>query len=222
MRLFVVAAVLWSAAAFAQSPGATPPAQPAPAPEQPVRVVSAAILTKLDPAEIPEPCRDLAKLADSPSKNQALSARTSLATCLADQKTKPLVLCDCEQSVRDIEAAMQPSLDMLDEVFALGDPAQQILARHAQGEMLQSFATRMLATVPPPLNSSEQAIALHDTRLAMLSPLVQPWQQQAHAAFSAVDKLARANPQLAKNQAVLAAVRTSRTRLSQIDATAKR
>jgi hypothetical protein len=184
--------------------------------------VSAARLTKIDLAQVPDPCKELAKAAGSASVNQALSARTSLAVCLADQKTKPLVLCDCEQSVREIEAAIQPSLDMLDEVFALGDAAQQILARTAQGEMLQSLATRMLATVPPPLNPSDEAVALHDTRVQLLQPLIAPWQQQAQAAFAAVDQLAKKNPQLAKNQAVVAAVRTSRQRLSQLDTTAKR
>lgn len=222
MRLVVVAALLWSATAAAQAPSTQAPGASPPAQDPPIRSVSAATLTKVDLADIPDACKDLAKAAGSASKNQALSARTSLAVCLADQKTKPLVLCDCEQSVREIEAAIQPSLDMLDEVFALGDAAQQILARSAQGEMLQSLATRMLTTVPPPLNGSEEAIALHDTRVQMLQPLIAPWQQQAQAAFAAVDQLAKKNPQLAKNQAVVAAVRTSRQRLSQLDTTAKR
>lgn len=221
MRLYVALALLGSATASAQTPSTQAPGASPPAQDPPIRTVSAATLTKVNLDEVPEPCKELAKAADSASKNQALSARTSLAVCLADQKTKPLVLCDCEQSVREIEAAIQPSLDMLDEVFAMGDASQQILARTAQGEMLQSFATRMLGTVPPPLNPSEEAIALHDTRVQMLQPLIVPWQQQSQAAFNAVDQLARKNPQLAKNQAVVAAVRTSRLRLSQ-QATAKR
>lgn len=222
MRLVVVAALLWSATAAAQAPSTQAPGASAPAQDPPIRTVSAATLTKVDLADVPDACKGLAKTGASASVNQALSARTSLAVCLADQKTKPLVLCDCEQSVREIEAAIQPSLDMLDEVFALGDPAQQVLARSAQGEMLQSLATRMLATVPAPVNGSPEAISLHDTRVQLLQPLIAPWQQQAQAAFAAVDQLAKKNPQLAKNQAVVAAVRTSRQRLSQLDTTAKR
>ena len=222
MRIAVVAALLWSATASAQGPSTQAPGASRPAQDPPIRTVSAATLTKVNLDDVPVPCKELAKAADSPSVNQALSARTSLAVCLADQKTKPIVLCDCEQSVREIEAAIQPSLDMLDEVFTMGDAAQQILARSAQGEMLQSFATRMLGTVPPPLDGSPEAVALHDTRIQMLQPLVAPWQQQAQAAFAAVDQLARKNPQLTKNQAVVAAVRTSRQRLSQLDTTAKR
>src|SRR5262245_60977514 len=71
--------------------------------------------------DVPDACADLAKLAASPSPNQALSAKIALAGCVADQKLKPLVLCDCEQSVQEVDAAAQPSLVILDEVFASGD-----------------------------------------------------------------------------------------------------
>jgi hypothetical protein len=185
-----------------QAPGQTPPSKP--------------VLSAIDVDSQPEACRDLAKLANSTSKPRALSARISLASCLVDEQTKTIVLCDCAQSVIDIDAAIAPSLALLDEVAALGDPVNQILARHAQGEILSSFATRMLATVPPPLNSSEEAIALHDTRLAMLQPLLVPWQERAQVAYTDVDNLARKNPKLAKNPAVAAAVRGSRAKLAPV------
>jgi hypothetical protein len=133
------------------------------------------------------------------------------------------VLCDCEQSILDVNVAIDPSLALLDEVFVLGDPATKILARHTQGEILSGFAQRMLATVPPPANSTPEAMQLRDTRLDMLQPLIQPWLARAQAAFTELDKIAKANPQLAKNPAVLAAVRASRAKLSQgAAATAKR
>ncbi|HEY5923471.1 MAG TPA: hypothetical protein VIV11_17445 [Kofleriaceae bacterium] len=197
--------------ANAPTPPSTPAPAPAPAPPRP----AAPSLTALVPEELPEACRDQAKLVDSPSKNQALSAGISLASCLVDQNAKALVLCDCEQSVIDINAAIDPSLQLLDEVFVLGDPATKILARHTQGEILSGFAQRMLATVPPPINGSEEALALRNTRLDMLQPLIEPWLTRARAAFTELDKIARANPQLAKNPAVVAAVRATRTRLSQ-------
>ena len=172
--------------------------------------------------DLPEACRPLAKLAESTAKSQALSAKISLASCLADARLKPLVLCDCEQSVREIEEALTPSLELLDGVFAAGDPATQILARHTQGELLSNVATRMLATIPPPTNTSESAVALRDTRLDMLLPLIQPWQMRARSAYNDLDKIARANPQLAKNAAVLAAVRSSRAKLTTQSQTATR
>jgi hypothetical protein len=173
------------------------------------------VLTKLDADELPEACRDFAKLTGVSSRNLALAARISLATCLVDQRVKPLVLCDCEQSVHDLNAALDPSLALLDEVFIAGDPAMQVLARKAQGDLLINFASRMLATVPPAVNRSEQATGLRDMRLQMLKPLVSPWLVRARSMFTDLDRIARANPQLDKNEAVVAAVRAVRAHLAQ-------
>ena len=187
-----------------------------PAPTQPPPPPAPALpkLT-IEAEDIPDECADLAKLADSPSKNQALSARISLAACLVDEKSRPLVLCDCEQSVNEINAILDPSLELLDDVVAAGEPAMQILARYTQGGLLAGFAQRMLSTVPPPVDSTEASLALRDTRVTMLAPLIQPWLMRAQGAFTPVDKLARENPKLGKNPAVVAAVRTSREKLSQ-------
>jgi hypothetical protein len=204
MRTLLFGILLSSASAFAQV------SAPAPA-GAPTRGNGLSLVVVED---LPEKCRDLGKLADSPSQNQALSARISLANCVAEQKLADVVLCDCEQSVRDIEAASELSFKLLDEVYQVGDPATKILALQAQGDMLASFATRVLATVPPAVDASESAIALRDMRLSLITPLVTPWQQRARSAYQELERIARANPQLAKNQAVVAAVRTSRTKLS--------
>ena len=65
-------------------------------------------------------------------------------------------------------------------------------------------------------------LALRDTRLSLITPLVVPWQQQARSAYQQLDTIARANPQLAKNAAVLAAVRASRAKLAADAGVAKR
>lgn len=200
MRLLLFAIVVSSASAFAQS-----------APRG-----NGLSLVAVD--DLPDACRDLGKLADSPAPNQALSARISLASCLVEHRIRPLVLCDCEQSVRDLEAAATQSLALLDEVAIVGEPATKILALQTRGDLLASFATRILATVPPAIDATEAAVNLRDTRLALIRPHVAPWQQQARSAYSELDRVARANPQLAKNPAVLAAVRASRTKLSQLEA----
>lgn len=204
MRSLLFAVLLSSTSAFAQ-PGVTPPA--------PVRGNGLSLVIVDD---LPEKCRDLGKLADSPSPNQALSARISLASCVVEQKLREIPLCDCEQSVRDIDAASELSFKLLDEVYQVGDPATKVLALQAQGDLLASFATRVLATVPQPVDASESAIALRDTRLSLITPLVAPWQQRAKTAYQELDRIARANPQLAKNQAVVAAVRSSRAKIAQL------
>jgi hypothetical protein len=49
----------------------------------------------------------------------------------------------------------------------------------------------------------------------MLAPLVNPWFVRAQSAYAELDRIARANPQLAKNKAVLLAVRNARAKLAQ-------
>jgi hypothetical protein len=166
--------------------------------------------------ELPERCRDLGKRADSPSANAALSARTSLAACLVEERTKPLALCDCEQSIHELDDASTQSIALLDEVVAVGDPTLRILALQVEGDLFAGFATRILATVPAPTNGSEAAINLHDTRMDLIAPLVLPWQQRARTVYTQLDTIARANPRLAKNAAVLAAVRSSRAKLASL------
>ena len=207
--------VLLSGVAWAQAPGDTGPG-PSQAPQQAAPVVqqpAGPALTKLDPESIPEQCKPLAKEADAPSINRALSARISLASCLVDHKLKPLVLCDCQQSVADIDAATSLPFALLEEVYAAGDPAMKILARQAKGDMILGFVQRMQNTVPPAVNATPEAQELRQTRLDMLTPMLTPWQDAARAAFKEVDIIAKANPQLAKNQAVLAAVRAARAKM---------
>jgi hypothetical protein len=202
MRTLFFGILLASASAGAQPAPTAPPAQ-------------SPTLSPIVVADLPTACRDFGKLAASPSQAQALSARISLARCLVDEKMKPLALCDCEQSVSEVDAASVLPLALLDEVFTVGDPATKILARQAQGDLIEGLALRLTATVPPAVDTSESAVALHDMRVQMLGTLVSPLFQRARSAYSEVDRLARENPQLAKNPAVLVAVRTSRAKLAQ-------
>ena len=198
----------------APAPADSAPADSAPAIAQsPTPVPPPSITELITPDAMPAPCKSIAKEALAPAINRALSARISLASCLADYKLKPLVLCDCEQSINDVNASTLLSLTLLDDVFTHGDAAMQILARQARGDLLSALVQRMQATVPPPVNASPESIALRDTRIDLLRPMIEPWQVQARSAYTDVDKLAKANPKLAKNPAVLAAVRSSRAKL---------
>jgi len=228
MRPLLLGLLFSSATAIADAPapvparpdeGAHAPASaPAPAPAPP----RGNGLSQVVVDDLPAACQDLGKLADSPSANQALSARISLASCVVEQRLKPIVLCDCEQSVRDIEAASTQSLTLLEEVVQIGDATTKILALQAQGDLLAGFAIRILATVPPPVDATEAAVTLRDMRLSLIQPHVGPWQQRARSAYQQLETIARANPQLAKNSAVAAAVRASRTKLTQSPGVAKR
>lgn len=169
----------------------------------------------IDVANAPPACRDAGSRVSSRDHNTALASKVSFAICTASSAMASLSLVDAEASVRDLDHATANAFALLDEVAAAGDPRWQIVALHAEGDLLDSMTRRMLATVPPAKAGAPQsAIALRDSRLQLLQAHLDPWIQRAQQAFAQVDQLARANPQLTQNQLVATAVADSRRRLT--------
>jgi hypothetical protein len=230
MRVFATWIVVASASAAAAPPGETPAAKPPgetdpivkPPGETPPDATpppDAPLLTTIDVDAVPEQCRTLVQRADSEKLALALSARVSLALCSAAERMRAVALCDCQQSVTDLDAAVAPSFAILDEVQGAGEIVWQVIALHAEGELLAELAARVLATIPPPLpDTSPEAIALHDTRAKMLQPLVQPWLDRSHERFMKVDELGQQHAELAYHQLADAAVKDSRRRLGVVPA----
>lgn len=223
MRLFAAFAVvgIFGSAAGADRGPAAGPAQPA-VPSRPTGPSgrpdsppgSAPRLTPIDPSTVPAPCQPLARQALAATR-AALSARISLATCLADRAVAPLTLCDCGESILAVDTATEPALALLDEVIDADDPATQAIAEQAEGELYAGLAVRLLATLPElrPGSSTEE-IALREMRRQTLDAQLDPWREAASRAFQRVVELARTHPELADDRAVAAAVRDSQRRLA--------
>jgi len=205
MRTLVSLLLLSSSALAEPSPAAPAPTEPSNSP--------AVNLAPILLAEIPEPCHPIAKQAGAASLHQALSARISLAGCVADHKLAPLVLCDCASSVLDVDVATRQSVELLDDVIAAGDPTIKIMAEHARAELYSSMAVRMMSTIPAPAATTD-SLALRDSRKAILEIQLRPWREQANASDRRVVELATASPQLAKNPVVKTAVASSKRRLA--------
>jgi len=182
---------------------ATPPAPP------PVR------LAPIDLATVPEACQSLAKQAVAPTLQVALSARVSLASCLAEHAVSPLELCDCGDSVAAIDKAVAPAIALLDDVVDNADPATQMIAEHTEGELYAGFSLRLLATLPklaPEATEAEQS--LRDLRKQTLEAQLTPWREAAMTAFQHVVELSKDHPAAAALPVVAAAVRDSEQRLA--------
>jgi hypothetical protein len=227
MRWLPTLLMFVSASAVAAPPGATPPITKAPgmtapsAPPAPVQVPQTPPpLTAIDPDNVPERCLDLALRAGSPEPSLAQSSRVSLALCIASERKRAVVLCDCEQSVKDLDEAVAPAFAILDEIASVGEPQWQVIALHSEADELSLLAQRLLETLPrvPEGTGSDQA-ALHDVRSQMLQPLVEPWRSKAQEKFAQIDRIAKTHPELAKIATVDAAVRDSRRRLAPAVAT---
>lgn len=191
------------------------PAQPAPA--RPAHGAStktpATNLAPIDLQTVPEQCRTIAKQAGARVLATALSARISLAACLADVKLAPLELCDCEESMLAIDEALKPTFALLDEVIvAAPDDVTKIIAERAKAELHTHASTRMMQTLPP-ASGSESAVALYEARKAILDGLLARWRDAAAASYERILATVKANPKLERNPVVASAMRIAKDRL---------
>jgi len=186
------------------------------APAAPAAAKSPAVnLTPINLTETPERCHPIAKRAATTNLIQALSARISLAGCIADAKFSELTLIDGQDSVTALDEAVAPSLAMLDEVVAAAasEPVTQVMATHAKAALYHSMMNRMVQTVTA-TDASPEAQTLKETRRQIVQGLLGPWRDKTRAVYSAVDDIAKANPTIIRNAVALAAIRDSREQLA--------
>ncbi|MGE0404347.1 MAG: hypothetical protein AB7T06_46995 [Kofleriaceae bacterium] len=172
-------------------------------------------------ANLPKKCEPFVKRMATPNATIAMSARISLATCMADVRLAPLELLDTQESMLEVEAAIAPSFGLLDDVIARGDQQHQLLAHHAKMIVVQQAATRMLASVPPAAQPTVEAAQLRDSRRALVEQMIQPWRQQIADEARAANAIAKANPALAKNASVAIALRDTKKAAPDAIATAE-
>lgn len=211
----VLAMLLVSATALAAPPGLTPPVVRGPTAAPPPAPPPGPQLTAIDRASLPDKCVDLASRADSPEPALAQTSRLSLALCIAHERTRPIALCDCKQSIDELDEAIAPAIEILDEVASRGEPLYRILALEAKADQYQVLVNKLVATLPPPRSDANvDERELYDIRQTSLQSLLQPWLSLSHGAYVAIDHLATLHPELAKNREVQSAVRDSRKHLA--------
>lgn len=199
--------------AFADGPEA--PVAPAPAPRGGGMSASAPRLAPVVLDEITQKCAPLAKPAAVPDVPRALSARISLASCLAEARIGVLSLIDGQESVLALEEATAPAFALLDDAIDLGDAGLQISALRAKADLYVRMATTMIGTVPPPANTTPEAAALRETRREIVEGMVAPWRDRIRAAREAVVALGKKHPELAKNPVARTAIEKSARELAQ-------
>ncbi len=199
------------------APGAAPPPAPtAPAARPaPAAATSPAVnLTPINLTETPERCHPIARRAAAVNLVQALSARISLAGCIADAKFSELTLIDGSDSVAALDESVVPSLAMLDEVVvAAADPVTQVMATHAKVAVYQNMTNRMVQTVTS-TDASPDGQALKEMRRQIVQGLLVPWREKRMELYAMIDELAKANPKIIRNPVALAAIRDSREQLA--------
>jgi hypothetical protein len=172
-------------------------------------------LAPIDLTQVPAECKPQAKQAFAPNLSIALSARITLASCMADRAIASLELCDCGDSIAAIDTVAKPAMAILDDAIANADPSIQVIAEHTEGTLYTGFVSRMLATLPAVAPGASEAEATQrDMRKQTLDAQLAPWREAALASYQHVADLAKAHPELASRPATATAVRDSQQRLA--------
>jgi hypothetical protein len=148
-------------------------------------------------AEMPAACRTWADDATNARTEQlALGAKLSLANCVAVERLQALTLTGDDASMKALSEAVKPAIAVLDQIMQGSDPAYQIMAAQAKGDLYDSMVVRMRNTGRD------------------LEPQLLPWSQAAAIAYSEAVRVAKAHPELINSNLVVAsAVRSSESRL---------
>jgi hypothetical protein len=174
----------------------------------------------IDPNTIPARCRQLAHVPPAAAiTTPSLSARVSLATCLAEIRFSEITPRDATALVPALDRAAADSLALLDEVASVDDPAWKLIAEQARGSLLVAMATRVRAAVP------RERIDLPEITEAArfeVETAIAPWLSRADTAFATVMRIADAHPELATDRLIRNLERQARLEQTARNRTARR
>ncbi|HEU4733463.1 MAG TPA: hypothetical protein VFT22_36470 [Kofleriaceae bacterium] len=149
------------------------------------------------PSDLPARCAELSHVPESAQiPGPQLAARISVANCMAEEAMNALALSPDAGSIHKLDAAVAPSLALLEAVIARGDPYWSVIAEDAMRDLYVGMVVRERRSIP----------GGNVAALAAFEPLLAPWRDAAAHASGRITELAEANPSLAKQDRVIGAV----------------
>jgi hypothetical protein len=143
-------------------------------------------------------CRQLAMIPKTARvSGPQYDAAISTANCMIRHHTQGLILTPSAQSVRDLDNAVAPALQILERVIATADPAHAVLARYAELDLYEGNTARLLAAPRPPAQHIDKHVAAADV-------LTQPWRERALETRRSIAAAVRAHPDMSRRDPVLA------------------
>jgi hypothetical protein len=161
-------------------------------------------LSQLDTNVVSAHC---AKLAGVPE----LEGRISVASCAASEALDRVPRMAPAIATSVLADAAQPAIAMLDEVIAhaRNEPRTAIIANSAKASIYAGMIVRARAMVPSMENATgTQLITLQEVHRDV-EPELAPWVDRVEAAYSAIDVISRAHPELAQDPVIQTVVRES-------------
>src|SRR5689334_1874122 len=107
---------------------------------------AAPALAPLNRANLPTQCQ---AVATEPASARTLAPRyaayTSAANCMAMVRLKALQVSPTQESVKAINDAIAPSVDLLDAVIGSGDPAASLIAEYSKADLYRGAMVVLLS-----------------------------------------------------------------------------
>jgi len=147
------------------------------------------------PTNLSPRCAELARVpADAKIMTPRIAAQVSVANCTAEEAMNKLTLAPTDASIAQLNAAVSPSLALLDDVVTnVNDPYWKIIATDAKRDLFSSMVVRQRNSI------SGVNMAARDA----LEPKLVAWQARAASAGPSVPQLSRAHPDLASRDQVI-------------------
>ncbi len=140
------------------------------------------------PSKMPARCVPLAVIpASATISGPAFSAHVSVANCLAEDAMNAAAASPDDAAIARLDAAVAPSLAILDDVIRVGDAPWRLAAEKAKRDIYVSMIVRERITVPG------IDVAGH----AALEPKLARWQREETEADTAIAQLTSPAPQTA-------------------------
>jgi hypothetical protein len=149
------------------------------------------------PRTLPERCEPLAKLpASATIPGPALAAHVSVATCMAVVAMNEIAPAPDDASIARLNAAVAPSLALLDSVIGFGDPYWMIVAQDAKRGLYVAVLVRERSSLREADAHARNALELKLT----------PWLTEVLRATAAITELAQSDPELARRDPLVAGI----------------
>jgi hypothetical protein len=169
----------------------------------------ASTVPKLDTSALPSSCQWTgdAQAHGHPAPLR-LAAITSAANCMAIKNLSALTVEPTPDGAKAIDAAIAPSLALLDSVIASDNLEARLVATQAKADLLQGAAVKLASSVQPVGTMKGKDLATFEKRVDEATALAAPFRQGSTDTFQSLATMAQSTDaqQLAAFDPVVKAV----------------
>ncbi len=144
----------------------------------------------VDPGPLPEKCRpDAEAPTSSQTQLPVYSAKTSTADCEATVAVDTAEGPPTAAAVKALDAAIMPSLALLEDAIANGDLENQIVATYAKADLLIGLDVHMAGSVGRVGTMAGSDLIEYRRQIDQAHALAGPWRERGVAAYRDLERL---------------------------------